>query len=309
MRNKEKGDCSLKAKRFHLSLQAWGYLFMAPFLLSFVIFTAIPIVISVVLSLFEYNMYEAPVFVGLSNYRTLFMNDPEFTIALRNTMVYAFTATPISFVLSFLMAWLLNSFRPRLRNIMALAFYAPSMTSGVTMSIVWLYLFSGDRYGLINHVLINLGLIHYPIQWTTDTNILFGVVIFIGIWMGTGTAFLTFLAGFQALSPDIYEAGMIDGIRNRYQELIYLTLPQMKPQLLFGAVNAAVAAFAVADIPMAVAGFPSPDYAAHTLVLHMNDYGFTRFEMGYASAISVVLFAITFASGRLFMKIFSSKDL
>jgi len=299
----------MKRFKIRLSINTWGYLFMAPFIISFILFTALPIAVSVGLSLFNYNMYESPVFIGLSNYKSLFMDDPEFSKALRNTFVYAFTAAPISFVISFLMAWLLNSFNRRLRNIMALAFYAPSMTSGIALTIVWLYLFSGDRYGLINHALIGLGIIHYPIQWTADTNIVFGIVIFIGIWMGTGTAFLTFLAGLQSLSPEIYEAGMIDGIKNRYQELIYLTLPQMKPQLLFGAITTSVAAFAVADIPMAVAGFPSPDYAAHTVVLHMNDYGFTRFEMGYASAISVVLFVVTFAFGRLFMKIFSSKEI
>lgn len=161
----------------------------------------------------------------------------------------------------------------------SLAFYAPSITSGVAMSTVWLYFFSSDSYGLINNVLIRMGLISEPIKWTLDPQYILGVVVFISIWMGMGTGFLTFLAGLQGLNEEIYEAGMIDGIRNSVQELFYLTLPQMKPQLLFGAINGTVAAFGVFDIAVSVAGMPSPNYAAHTIVAHLYDYAFIRFDM------------------------------
>lgn len=296
-------------KKLKLSYKdMWGWLFMAPFILSLLVFGIIPVIFSVVMSLFSYNLYEAPIFVGLQNFQSLFLEDAEFGKALVNTLVYAFTVTPITFVISFMLAWVLNSLQPGLRNLMVILFYIPQMCAGGALSLVWLYVFSGDRYGILNYFLTSMGWITSPIQWTTDVNILFGVVIFIGVMMGSGMSFLTFVAGFQALPADMYEAGRIDGVRNKFQELIYLTLPQMKPQLLFSAVTASVGAFAIADIPEAVAGFPSPDYAAHTIALHMRDYGFVRFEVGYASTISVVLFALTFFTGYILRKALATKD-
>lgn len=245
-------------------------------------------------------------FLGITNYKLLILDDAEFLIALKNTLVFAFISGPIGFLGSFVMAWLINNLKAR--NLFSLAFYAPSITSGVALSVVWLYFFSSDRYGLINNTLINLGVLSEPIQWTQDVSTVLPVVILISIWMSMGTGFLTFLAGLQNLPHEIYEAGMIDGIGNRFQELIYITLPQMKPQLLFGAINAAVGAFGVFDIAVSVAGLPSPNYAAHTIVAHLYDYAFIRFEMGYASAVAIILFLITFVLGRIFMRVFSEKD-
>lgn len=299
----------LKQKKWRLSgRDVWGWLFMAPFVLALLIFGVIPVLFSIAMSLFSYNLYEAPIFIGLANFRSLFLEDAEFTLALKNTLVYAFTVTPITFVINFFLAWVLNSLRGGMRNLMVILFYIPQMSAGGALSLIWMYLFAGDRYGLLNHFLTSMGWITTPIQWTTDTDILFYVVIFIGIMVGSGMSFLTFVAGFQALPADMYEAGRIDGIRNKFQELIYLTIPQMKPQLLFSAVTASVGALAVADIPAQVAGFPSPGYAAHTVALHMRDYGFVRFEVGYSSAISVVLFALTFFTGYVLRKILASKD-
>ncbi len=295
------------AKRFHIKRKTWvGYAFMMPFLILFVLFIILPVFISFGLSFTNYNMIESPDFIGITNYRLLILDDAEFLIALKNTLVFAFISGPIGFLGSFVMAWLINNLKAR--NLFSLAFYAPSITSGVALSTVWLYFFSSDRYGLINNTLINLGIISEPIQWTQDVNTVLPVIILISIWMSMGTGFLTFLAGLQNLPQEINEAGMIDGIRNRFQELIYITLPQMKPQLLFGAINAAVGAFGVFDIAVSVAGLPSPDYAAHTIVAHLYDYAFIRFEMGYASAVAIILFLITFVLGRIFMRVFSEKD-
>lgn len=180
--------------------------------------------------------------------------------------------------------------------------------SGVAMSVVWLYLFSGDRYGLINNLLMNLGIINTPIVWNQDTNTILPVIILIQIWMSMGTGFLVFLAGLQNENKELLEAGQIDGIRNKWQELWLITLPQMKPQLLFGAINAVVGVFSVFDVAMSFAGFPSPNYAAHTIVAHLYDYAFLRYEMGYASAISVILFAITFLIGQVLLRTLSSHD-
>ena len=295
------------AKRFHIKRKTWvGYAFMMPFLILFALFIILPVLISFGMSFTNYNMIESPDFLGITNYKLLILDDAEFLIALKNTLVFAFISGPIGFLGSFVMAWLINNLKAR--NLFSLAFYAPSITSGVALSVVWLYFFSSDRYGLINNTLINLGVLSEPIQWTQDVSTVLPVVILISIWMSMGTGFLTFLAGLQNLPHEIYEAGMIDGIRNRFQESIYITLPQMKPQLLFGAINAAVGAFGVFDIAVSVAGLPSPNYAAHTIVAHLYDYAFIRFEMGYASAVAIILFLITFVLGRIFMRVFSEKD-
>lgn len=281
-----------------------GYLFLTPFLALFVVFTLIPVLVGIGLSFTDYNMIEAPAFVGLSNFRILILDDKEFLIALRNTFLFAFISGPISLLMSFVLAWVINQLRIT-RQFFALAIYAPSIVSGTAISVVWLYFFSGDSYGLINSFLTNLGLISSPIQWTTDPKYILGVVIFISVWMGMGTGFLTFLSAFRNLSPDQHEAAMIDGIRSSTQELFYIVLPNMKPQLLFAAINSTVAAFGVFDIAVAIAGFPSPNYAAHTIVGHLYDFAFIRFEMGYASAIAVILFFITFFMGKILRKLFS----
>ena len=284
-----------------------GYLFMAPFLILFAIFVFIPVIISMALSLTDYNMQETPNFVGLENYQILILEDKEFLIGLKNTLVFAFISGPASLVLSFIFAWIINQLG-KAKNAFALAFYAPSIVSGVAISVVWLYFFSSDSYGLLNNWLLQLGIISQPIEWTLDSKYILGVVIFISVWMGMGTGFLTFLAGFQNMSAEQHEAGMIDGIRNSSQELIYIILPQMKPQLLFAAINSAVSAFGVFDIAVSVAGMPSPNYAAHTIVAHLYDYAFIRFEMGYASAVAIILLLLTFLTGQIFRKMFSNQD-
>ena len=204
------------------------------------------------------------------------------------------------------MAWVLNDLKGR--TIFALAFYAPSITSGTAMGVIWLYFFSSDSYGLINNALMKLGLISSPILWSQDVELILPVCIFIQIWMGMGTGFLVFMAGLQNVNPELYEAGAIDGIKGRFAELFYITLPQMKPQLLFGAINTIAGSFGVFDIISSFAGFPTSNYAAHTLVAHVYDYAFVRYEMGYAAAVSVVLFLITFLFGKLVMFMLSSKD-
>ncbi|HBM81126.1 MAG: sugar ABC transporter permease [Clostridiales bacterium] len=284
-----------------------GYLFLLPFVVLFVIFVIIPVLVALGTSFTNYNMLQRPKWIGLTNYKLLFLDDDVFLIALKNTFVFACITGPIGYFMSLFAAWVINQLR--FRKGFALAFYAPSITSGVAMSVVWLYFFSGDRYGLINNILINFGIIKEPILWTMDAKYIMPVIIVISIWMSMGTGFLVFLAGLQNIPKELYEAGAIDGIKNKFQELVYITLPMMKPQLLFGAINSVVGSFGVFDIAVSVAGMPSPNYAAHTIVAHLYDYAFIRFEMGYASAISMVLFCITFVFGRLLMKLLSSKDM
>lgn len=288
----------------YIKKNAVAYLFLLPFVVLFFLFVILPVIYAIVLSLTNYNMLENPSFVGITNYKLLILEDDEFIIALKNTLVFSCISGPISFFMSFIMAWVIN--QVKMRNVFSLAFYAPSITSGIAMSVIWLYIFSSDRYGLVNNFLYNLGLISEPIRWNLSENTIMPIIIFISIWMGMGTGFLTFLAGFQTVDKEMYEAAAVDGIKNRFQELFYITFPQMKPQLLFGAINSIVGSFGVFDIAVSFAGMPSPNYAAHTLVAHLYDYAFTRFEMGYASATAVVLFVLTFLLGKVVTKVFAS---
>jgi multiple sugar transport system permease protein len=281
-----------------------GTLFVAPFLILFAAFYIIPVFTSIGLSFTNFNMIQKSSFVGLTNYRLLFTDDRVFLIALANTFIFAGIVGPLGYLASFAMAWIINQLR--LRNAFSLAFYAPSLCNGVAISYVWLYIFSGDRYGVINNILFKLGFISQPILWDRDPTYLLPIIMIISLWMSMGTGFLVFLAGLQSLPDELYEAAAIDGVQSRWVELWYITLPQVKPQLLFGAVTAIVNSFVVFEIVLTVAGLPSPDYAAHTIVAHLFDYAFIRFQMGYASAISVFLFLLTFGLGRLAMRIFRS---
>lgn len=286
--------------------RSWqNYALMAPFLLLFLTFTLIPIAISVYLSFTNYNIFTKPVFAGWDNYIRMLFDDDVFLIAIRNTMIFAVITGPVSYMLCFLFAWLINDLRKGARTFVTLVFYAPVL-SGMAFSI-WSFIFSADAYGLLNGWLMKLGILRESIGWLTDSRYILWVVIFVQLWMSLGTGFLSFIAGLQSVDMNLYEAGLVDGIHNRFQELWYITLPVMKPQLIFGAVMQIVASFSVADVSIRLAGFPSSQYAAETLVTHIMDYGTVRYEMGYACALACFLFAlmylcnklVTFALGRI----------
>ncbi|MCK0470998.1 carbohydrate ABC transporter permease [Halalkalibacter sp. APA_J-10(15)] len=277
------------------------YILMAPYMIIFFMFTIIPVVISFGLSFFSFNMLELPKFIGWDNYSRLFLNDDIFMIALRNTFIFAAITGPISYIACFIFAWIINELSPKVRAFMTLVFYAPSISGNVFF--IWLIIFSGDTYGYLNGFLMQAGFILEPIQWLKDEQYILAVVIIVQLWLSLGTSFLAFIAGLQTIDRSIIEAGAVDGIKNRWQELWFITLPSMKPQLLFGAVLQITMAFAVADISIALAGFPSVNYAAHTVVTHLMDFGTIRFEMGYASAIATVLFAIMVGTNMIVQKI------
>ena len=272
----------------------------------FLIFTVLPVGIAVVLSFTNYNMFQMIDFVGINNYKGLFLGDEIFMKALGNTLLFAVIVGPAGYFLSFFAAWVLNMMK--FRNGFALMFYAPSIISGVAMSVVWSYIFSPDSYGLLNNALLSIGIIDDPVLWTQDPNYILPVIILVSVWMSMGTGFLVFLAGLQNVNKEYYEAAAIDGISNKYQELKYITLPSMKPQLLFGAINAVTGAFGVYEVSVTLAGFPSPNYAGHTIVTHLYDYAFVRFQMGYACAVATVLFIMTFFIGRVVMNALTEKE-
>ncbi|WP_199621620.1 carbohydrate ABC transporter permease [Paenibacillus alkalitolerans] len=279
-----------------------SYYFLAPFLILFTFFTIIPIFTSIALSFTYYNILEPPRFIGLSNYRLLFVDDDIFLKAVGITLKFAFVTGPIGYVLAFLLAWLISQIPIKYRFFYTLCFYTPSITSAVAMSVVWLYLFAGDRKGLLNYFLIELGIFDEPYLFLQKVETIIPIIIIVSLWMSMGVGFLAFLAGLQNVPKDLYEAGAIDGVKYRWQQLIYITIPAVKPQLLFGAVLQVVASLQVFDVSVQLVGLPSPLYAGHTILAHLFDYAFIRFEMGYASAIAVVLFALMLGLNRLIFK-------
>ncbi|MEK5447818.1 MULTISPECIES: carbohydrate ABC transporter permease [Paenibacillus] len=278
-----------------------SYFLMAPYMILFAVFTVLPVLVSIVLSFTYFNMLEFPKFIGWQNYTRLFLEDDVFLIALKNTLLFAVITGPISYIACFVFAWIINELSPKLRAVMTLVFYAPSISGNVYF--IWLMIFSGDRYGIMNGLLLRFGFILEPILWLKTEGYIMPIIILVQLWLSLGTGFLAFIAGLQTVDGTLYEAGAVDGIKNRWQELWYITLPSMRPQLMFGAVIQITTAFAVADVSIALAGFPSVNYAAETIVTHLIDFGTTRFEMGYASAIATVLFLIMVATNLLVQKL------
>ena len=234
----------------------------------------------------------------------LLFSDDEFLTAVKNTFIIAVITGPVGYFASLFVAWFINDLNPKIRPIMVLFFYAPSISGGVYM--IWQIIFSSDAYGYANSLLMYFNIIDEPIQWFTDTKYMLTLVIIVVIWQSLGAGFLSFVAGLRGIDRSYYEVGYIEGIRNRWQELWYVTLPSMKPQLMFGAVMSITSAFGVGDVTMSLCGFPSTDYAAHTIINHLHDYGSVKFEMGYASAIATILFAVMVGSNKLVQKAISN---
>ena len=282
-----------------------SYAFVLPFMSVFFVFVLLPVIISIFISLTSFDMLRPPKFIGVENYLNLFLRDSVFLKSIGITTVLAAIVGPVSYILSFTMAWLINEFPPKLRALITLILYAPAISGNVYM--IWTILFSGDDYGYLNGILLKLGLIPQSVQWLKDTKYMMLIVIVVALWSSLGTSFLAFIAGLQGVDRSLYEAGMVDGVKNRWQEMFFITLPSMKPQLLFGAVMAITSSFGIGSICTALCGFPSTDYAVHTIMNHLEDYGGMRYEMGYASAIATILFVImllcNFAIQKLLSKV------
>ena len=277
------------------------YVMIAPFMLLFFTFVVYPVLKAVWFSFTDYNVLEKANFVGLRNYRKLFLDDSTFITAIKNTFIIAVIVGPGGYILSFLLAWMINELPHKVGTVLTVIFYAPSM-AGTAVISVFTQIFSNDSNGYLNAFLRSLGM-NDPILWLSDKEFIIVVVILASLWMSMGVGFLSFVAGIKGVDEAQYEAGAIDGIRNRWQELWYITLPNMKPQLLFGAVMTITGSLSVGSIGDSLVGFPSPNYASHTIVNHLNDYGSIRMEMGYASAIAVILFLIMIVCNGLIQKL------
>ena len=264
------------------------YLFLAPYAILFTMFYVFPVVASIYYSFTYYNILEPPRFIGLQNYISLILQDDIFLIGVKNTLMIALITGPLGYILSFLFAWLINELPVWIRSIAVIVFYAPSIAGNCY--VIFSVFFRGDAYGYVNAFLMNVGIIDTAKLWLIDPRYMLPICMIVILWMSLGTGFLSFVAGLQGVDRAQFEAGYMDGIKNRWQELWYITLPNMKPMLMFGAVMTITSSFGVADVTMALCGYPSTDYAARTIVTHLFDYGYSRFEMGYACAIATILF-------------------
>ena len=278
-----------------MSLESFGdktsfIILMLPFMILFALFTVIPVLSSIVLSFFDYDMVSTPIWTGLENYLRMFTGDRVFPIVLKNTLVLAVITGPLGYILAFTLAWCISEFGPIVRTFLAFLFYAPALAGNAFY--VWNVLFTGDSNGTVNSLLLSFGLINEPIVWFKDTDYNTIIIIIIQLWMSMGVSFLANVAGVQNVSHEMYEAGAIDGIKNRWQELWYITLPSMKSILLFSAVMQIQAAFSIGAVITALAGYPTANNSLDTIVTYLGDVGSTRYEFGYAAAISVVLFAL-----------------
>ncbi|MBR1862269.1 MAG: sugar ABC transporter permease [Lachnospiraceae bacterium] len=305
---KEKQDGYLKKYfqlRRHNAKVAWKkmkmskncYIFLAPYAILFTMFFIFPVVASIYFSFTYYNILEPPKFLGLNNYISLLLEDDIFLIGIKNTLIIAVVTGPLGYIMSFLFAWLINELPRWVRSVAVVVFYAPSIAGNCY--VIFSVFFRGDAYGYVNAALMNLGIIDNPIYWFTDPKWMLPVCMLVILWMSLGQGFLSFVAGLQGVDRSMYEAGYMDGIKNRWQELWFITLPSMKPMLMFGAVMSITQAFGVCDVTMQLCGYPSTDYAARTIVTHLFDYGFSRFEMGYACAIATILFLMMILTNKV----------
>ena len=278
-----------------------NYLMVAPYAVIFTVFTVIPVVLAIVMSFTYFNLLEPPQFRGLFNYMRLFLDDDVFWLSMKNTLIFALLTGPRSYFLCLVFAWLINELPVRARNLFTLVFYAPSISGA--LYVIWSFIFSGDAYGMANGLLMQLGVINEPILWLTDPRYDLGIVIVVQLWLSLGTSFLAFIAGLQGVDRSLYEAGAIDGIRNRFQEFVKITIPAIGPSLLFSAVMQISSSFSVGRICMALTGFPSTDYSTSTIVTHILDYGTLRYEMGYACAIATVLFLMMLLTNQVIRRL------
>lgn len=299
MRVKSRYSTWQRMKRSKIS-----YLYIAPYMLLFFTFTVLPVLIAIFLSFTSFNVLEMPKFVGFDNYTRLFLKDSVFIKGVKNTIVLALFIGPGGYIMSLISAWFINELTPKVRALLTLVFYAPSISGNAYL--IWSVAFSGDDYGYINSMLTRLGYITEPIQFFQNKDYIIPLIILISLWNSFGTGFLSMIAAFQGVDRTYYEAGALDGIKNRWQELWFITMPMMKPQMMFSAVMSITGAFNVGAIVTAFCGYPSTDYAAHTIMNHLEDYGNTRFEMGYASAIAVFLFVMMVGANSLFKKFLNS---
>ncbi len=264
------------------------YLFLAPALALIAVFVLYPIVSVVYYSLTSYDIVTPPVFVGLDNYARL-LDDPTFWRALTNSLVYL-VATPILIVLSISLAIVVNR---RLRGITLFRalYYVPAVSGSIAIGISWRWLF--DRNGVVNGVLLWLGAIKQPVQWLAEPSLILPIAILLTIWAGVGYYAVIFLAGLQNIPEELYDAARIDGC-NELQKHWHVSLPGLRPQIVFVFVISSLAALKVFDEIYVLTNRTGGVLdSGTTMVFYLWKQAFVLSDAGYASAIAIVLLAVT----------------
>lgn len=279
------------------------FIIALPFLILFFMMTVLPILTSLVLSFCSYDTLSTPKFAGLDNFLRMFVTDDMFGTIATNTIILAIATAPTGFLLSYVLAWFINEFNPAVRSFLSFLFYAPNLAGNAYF--IWQTAFSGDAYGYINSLLLSVGLLNEPITWLKNPDYIVPIIIFVTLWASMGAGFLANIAGLQGINTSLFEAGAIDGIRNRWQELWYITLPSMKEILLFSAVMQIASSFSIGAVITTMCGYPTVNNCADTIVMYLTDIAHTRMEMGYAAAISIFLFAIMAIFRNLVSKLLS----
>ena len=285
-------------------------LLLVPYLVFFSLFIIVPILAAIGLSFTQFDSIQAPVFNGIDNYVRIFTQDTVFMQhVLPNTVLFSVIVGPGGYLLSVLMAWLLAQLTKVPRTIFTIIVYSPSLTAGVIMTTVWQVIFSGDQAGYLNSLLIELGLVTQPVTFLQSETMIMPIMIFVSLWSSMGIGFLAILAGFVGMDQELLEAARLDGVNSRFQELIYVIIPYTKPTMLFGAVMAMVNTFAGSGIGVSLSGTnPTPGYAGQLIVNHIEDVGYIRYEIGYASAVSVVLLLFIWWCSKVCYKVFDVSD-
>ena len=288
--------------------QRCSYLFIAPAIILFFVFVFIPVIASLLLSFTKYNILSPPQWVGLDNYRQIFLNDPRFWKALRNTAVYVVGVVPVGIWLSLLLAVAIDQ-KIRFKNFYKTLFFMPVVTSVIAYSVIWRWLFAGEKYGLINHWLIKIGL--SPVDWLMSPTWILPAIMIMAIWGGLGYNIFLLLVGLQTIPNTFYEAAEVDGATS-WHKFWHITLPLLRPTLLFVVIMSVINSFQVFEQVYIMTAGTSEGVggvldSALTLVSYLYEKGFRRFEMGYASAIAYILFGVIFVVTLFNLKVVRSR--
>lgn len=287
-----------------------AYMFLMPYIILFTIFILVPVITAIMLSFTFFDVINMPKFTGLQNYISLFTQDTVFLkYVIPNTFYFAIVVGIGGYVLSFLLAYSLAQLQKAPRTLLSLAIYTPSMLGQVFIGVVWKTIFSGDEKGILNNFLLEYDVIDTPLQFLLSEEYFMPIMIIVALWSSMGIGFLAMLSGVMNISSEQFEAAYIDGMSNRLQEIIYIIIPNMKPQMLFGAVMSITGAFNMGYIGVTLSGSnPTPGYAGQLITNHIDDYAFIRYDMGYAAAISVILLLLVYSINKIAFNVFNDED-
>ncbi|MGB2629718.1 MAG: sugar ABC transporter permease [Candidatus Omnitrophota bacterium] len=277
-----------------LNKQKISYLFIALPALLFFVFQLAPVVISFFWSFTDYDVVHAPTCVGLANYKNILFNDPLFWKAMGNTVLYVIGVVPIGVCVSLLLAVAIDQ-KIKFKNFFKSIFFLPTVTAIVAVSVIWKWLYAGEKYGLFNYFIMKLGF--NPVDWLSSPTWTLPSIMIMSIWAGLGYNMILFLAGLQTIPHVMYEAAEIDGA-GFWKKFFNITLPLLKPTIVFVAIMSFIFSFQVFEqvyiMTGGQGGIGGVLNSALTIAAYLYDKGFQKFEMGYASALAYIIFLCIF---------------